>query len=147
MAGFVVAIPIRFSDIDSFGHVNHARYLTYCEDHRTVMFSKMGADTGSWLLKTGFAIVRLECSYLRPILLDDRNVDVQCTVEALGTSSIRLCYQLETGGQCAALVRTTLVLTCATGSRALTDSERKWMSQFLIQAPDTRAGLPDGDQS
>jgi len=145
MAGFIVPVPIRFSDIDCFGHVNHARYLTYCEDHRTVMFAKMGSDTGSWLLKTGFAIVWLECHFIRPILLDDRNVVVRCEVEALGTSSVRLCYQLETPGGCAARVRETLVLTAA-GPRALTDSERKWMSQFIIQATGTRLGSADGDQ-
>jgi acyl-CoA thioesterase FadM len=77
-AGFVVRIPIRFSDIEAFGHVNHSTYLAYNEDHRTVMLAKMCADTGSWLLKTGFAIAWPECSFVRPILLDDRSV-VWCT--------------------------------------------------------------------
>jgi acyl-CoA thioester hydrolase len=131
MVGYTVRVQIRFSDLDVFGHVNHARYLTYCEDHRTVMFAQLGRDTGSWLLKTGIAVARIECSYLQPIRLDDEDVSIMCTVEALGTSSMRLYYELQTRDQLAAWVRTTLVLTAAGGARPITDSERTWMSRYL----------------
>jgi hypothetical protein len=125
MARSAVPVPIRFRDIDCSGHGSHARYLTGCEDHRTVTLARKGRDTGLGLLKTGF---------------DDRNVAEWCAVEALGTSSARLYDQLETAGDGAAWVRETLVLGAAVRPRALTDTERKWMSQFAIQAAGARSG-------
>ena len=131
MKGYPAQIPVRFSDLDVFGHVNHTRYLTYCEDHRTVMFAHLGRDTGSWLLATGFAVAQVECCYLWPVGLDDQAVDVTCAVEALGRSSIRLFYELHAQNRLVAWVRTTLVLTSAGNARPMTDSERNWMSQYV----------------
>ncbi len=131
MTGYTVRVQIRFSDLDAFGHVNHVRYLTYCEDHRTAMFTQLGRDTGSWPLKTGVAVAQVECSYLKPIRLDDEDVSITCTVESLGTSSMRLYYELLARGQLAAWVRTTLVLTAVGVARPISDAERNWLSRYL----------------
>ena len=55
-------IPIRFSDVDAFGHVNHTNFLTYCEDHRRRHVSPMGRECGSFLLDSGFSIVRINAT-------------------------------------------------------------------------------------
>jgi Predicted thioesterase len=131
MTAFVASVPIRYSDLDKFGHVNHARYLTYCEDHRTVMFTQMGAETGCWPLRTGFVVARIECDYRRPLALEDGTVEVAAVVDRLGRSSVGLTYEISAGGQPAATVRTTLVMTAEGAPRPLTDVEREWFGRYL----------------
>ena len=41
MSALTLRVPIRFSDIDAFNHVNHTRYLSYCEDHRMEMLADL----------------------------------------------------------------------------------------------------------
>lgn len=127
---FDVAIPIRFSDIDPFGHVNHTRYLTYCEDHRTHMLGAMGDECGSYLLRTGFVVAAVECVYHQHVRLDDADVMTRCTVVSLGRTSVRLRYELEVQGQCVASVASTLVLIDERGPRAITEIEREWLGRY-----------------
>jgi acyl-CoA thioester hydrolase len=131
---YVALIPIRFSDCDSFGHVNHASYLTYCEDHRTEMFTVMGEECGSWLLKSGFVVVSVSCNYLRFLTLSDRKVEVACSVQNLGESSLRLHYVISSAGNVVADISSTLVLTDGADPRPKTESERSWLSQFQDDA-------------
>jgi acyl-CoA thioester hydrolase len=124
------SVPVRFSDIDGFGHVNHAKYLTYCEDHRTVMFTQMGEETGSWLLVSGFSVVKLECEYRAPLELADKAVDVRCSIEKLGTTSVILAYELIGHGNVVATLKTTIVLTEGARPRPMSHAERSWFMQF-----------------
>jgi acyl-CoA thioester hydrolase len=131
VSAFTAEIPIRFSDIDGFDHVNHTKYLTYCEDHRTIMFTQMGEETGSWLNVSGFSVASLECQYRRPLELADRVVEVRGNVEKIGTSSVQLGYELLANGGVVANVRTTIVLTEAMRPRPVTSSEREWLMKFI----------------
>jgi acyl-CoA thioester hydrolase len=132
MASFSAEIPIRFSDIDGFGHVNHAKYLTYCEDHRTVMFNQMGKDTGSWLNMSGFSVITVECHYRAAVYLEDGSVKVECNVAKVGTTSVGLRYELSLSARQVAVasVLTTIVLTENGKPRAVTPIERSWLEQF-----------------
>lgn len=127
---FDAAIPIRFSDLDAFGHVNHARYLTYCEDHRTRMLGAMGDECDSYLLRTGLVVAAVECVYHKPVQLEDGDVMTRCTVVSLGRTSVRLRYELEVQGQCVASVASTLVLIDEHGPRAMTEIEREWLGRY-----------------
>ena len=137
MEMFRSIIPIRFSDVDAFGHVNHTNFLTYCEDHRSVMFRQMGRECGSFLLDSGFSIVRIECDYLSPLLFVDHEVGVGCAIEAIGKSSIRLRYELEAKGRPIAKVRTVIVLTDGGSARPVSTAERSWLARFLDEADPT----------
>lgn len=134
--GYVADIPIRFSDIDGFGHVNHAKYLTFCEDHRTVMFGQMATESGADLLADGFSVVRLECDYRLPLVLADGSVRVTCVVVRLGRSSVGLRYDLELDDRQVAQLRSVIVLTDEVGPRELTVDERQWLSRYLVEDDD-----------
>jgi acyl-CoA thioester hydrolase len=136
MTSFSAEIIIRFSDIDGFGHVNHAKYLTYCEDHRTVMFNQMGEDTGSRLNMSGFSVVSIECHYRAAVYLEDEVVNVQCSVEKIGTTSVGLRYELSlsTRQVVVADMLTTIVLTENGKPRPVTPAERSWLQQFYSAA-------------
>ena len=42
-----VRLPVRWSDMDAYGHVNNARYMTYFEAARIDIFQKI-VDGGDW---------------------------------------------------------------------------------------------------
>jgi YbgC/YbaW family acyl-CoA thioester hydrolase len=66
-------IDVRMPDLDSFGHVNHAVFLTYLEHARFEALKRAGF---SWsvLEREGWAIfvVRLEIDYLAEARREDR---------------------------------------------------------------------------
>ena len=83
-------ITIRFSDIDSMGHVNNAVYLTYFEAARYNYWR----DVAEWNLKeTGMVVGRSEINYLKPITIDDILV---CYVRVIriGNSSFDVMHVL-----------------------------------------------------
>ena len=68
-----IVIGVRTSELDSFGHVNHAVYLNYFEHAR---FEALGEAGFSWgtLEERGWAIfvVRIEVDYLAEARREDR---------------------------------------------------------------------------
>ena len=83
-------IAIRFSDIDSVGHVNNAIYLTYFEVARINYFR----EVADWHNKgIGFIVGRSEINYLKPVTIDDQIV---CYVRVIriGNSSFDIMHVL-----------------------------------------------------
>ena len=78
-----VRIRIRWRDVDSYGHVNNAVYLTYLEEARDEWVrDTFGPDMN-------FVIARIAIDYRRELSLDDEEVVVTCGAAGYGTSSIR----------------------------------------------------------
>ncbi len=86
-------LQIRFSDVDSLGHVNNAFYLSYFELARMELFKLSGLKI-DWQ-KTGIILARIEIDYLKPILLHD-SVEVICKAGTAGNKSFELLYELFT---------------------------------------------------
>jgi len=76
-------IAIRWRDVDAYGHVNNAVYLTYLEECRDAWAKEV--------LGSGFefVIVRIEIDYRSELSLEDREVIVRCRGIGVGSSSIR----------------------------------------------------------
>jgi acyl-CoA thioester hydrolase len=83
-------VAIRFADIDAFGHVNNAVYLTYFEIAR----SSYWKDVVQWdWEKMGIIIGRAEINYLKPINLNDQ-ILAYVRTSRIGNSSFDLDYAL-----------------------------------------------------
>jgi len=83
-------IPIRFSDMDAYGHVNNAIYLTYFEIAR----SNYWKDIIQWSWgENGIILGRSEINYLKPITLND---EIACYVRTtrIGNSSFDVMHVL-----------------------------------------------------
>jgi acyl-CoA thioester hydrolase len=83
-------IPIRFSDMDAYGHVNNAVYLTYFEIAR----SNYWKDIVQWNWgENGIILGRSEINYLKPITLND---EIACYVRTtrIGNSSFDVMHVL-----------------------------------------------------
>ena len=88
---YTVPIEIRFADLDAYGHVNNALYLTYLETARIRLFrEQFGEFLENRLM---FLVVRAECDYRRPIRLQD-TLHVTISAEQVKRSSFIFCYRL-----------------------------------------------------
>ena len=87
---YKTTLPIRFADIDSFGHVNNAIYLTYFEIAR----SSYWTEVVQWDWETmGIIIGRAEINFIKPINLNDQ-VLAYVRTSRIGNSSFDLEYVL-----------------------------------------------------
>lgn len=87
---YKTSIPIRFADIDAFGHVNNATYLTYFEIARSVYWKEI--IRWDWN-KVGIIVRRSEIEYLKPILLNDE-IYAYVRTSRIGNSSFDVEYIL-----------------------------------------------------
>ena len=69
---FKTNIKVRTYECDSYGHVNNATFLNYCEVARVELLEKMGYDLNG-LKKAGFllVIVKIEMEYKKPAYAND----------------------------------------------------------------------------
>ena len=77
-------VPIRWRDLDGFGHVNNAVYLTYAEEARDAFFKALldRATVERLVLR------RVEADYLSPLRQEDGAVCVEVRLQRIGSSSI-----------------------------------------------------------
>jgi acyl-CoA thioester hydrolase len=114
---------VRWDDIDAFGHVNNAKYLTYIQEARFL-----------WSPLLEMVVAKAEVDYLVPIYQGGRFYDVTLWVESIGNSSFTLGYELiGDNGVVHAKVKTVQVAVSleTKKSRPLTSSEREFLHQYL----------------
>jgi acyl-CoA thioester hydrolase len=118
---------IRWRDVDSYGHVNNAVYLTYLEEARDRWVEETLPDTN-------FVIVRIAIDYRRELALDDEEVRITCRGIGYGTSSIRTLEQVVAkAGWIAAEAESVVVAHDAVDrrARALTPGERARLDEAI----------------
>jgi len=114
---------IRWDDIDAFGHVNNAKYLTYIQEARFL-----------WAPIVEMVVARAEVDYIAPIYEGGRFYDVNLWVESIGNSSFTMGYEVVgDNGVIHAKVKTVQVAVSmeTKKSRPLTDKEREFLNDFL----------------
>ncbi|HEX2045476.1 MAG TPA: thioesterase family protein [Gaiellaceae bacterium] len=117
-------IEIRWSDVDAYGHVNNAVFLTYLEEARDEWLERaLGPQGDAW----DYVIARVEIDFRRELTLEDDRVLARCGLDSLGTSSLRTREELLTrGGATAAEAQAVLVARdrATRRSRPLEERER-----------------------
>ena len=114
---------VRWDDIDAFGHVNNAKYLTYIQEARFL-----------WSSIIEMVVARAEVDYMEPIYEGGRFYDVNLWVESIGNSSFTMAYEVVgDNGVVHAKVKTVqVVISMETKkSRPLKDSEREFLNSYL----------------
>lgn len=102
-----IAMPLRWSDLDAYGHVNNAQMLRLLEEAR--LRALWGPEAGEELpeddrLPTAVLdresggtltyIARQEIEYLRPIPYLRAPLDIQLWMGHIGAASFDLCYEV-----------------------------------------------------
>ena len=118
-----VRIPIRWRDVDAYGHVNNAVFLNYLEEARDRLVSSLFGEA-SW----DFVVARVAIDYRAELSQGDEEAVVRCRVTGIGTSSVRTAEEVrKADGTLAAEANSVVVARDPdTGrSRPLTEQERE----------------------
>jgi acyl-CoA thioester hydrolase len=124
-----VRIPIRWRDVDAYGHVNNAVFLSYLEEARDRLVGSLFGDH-AW----DFVVARVAIDYRSELNQGDREAVVRCRVTGFGTSSVRTAEQvLAADGRLSAESESVVVARDPeTGrSRPLTDDERRMLEAAI----------------
>jgi len=134
---FEYACPLRWSDMDAFGHVNNVQYLRYLEDARVAMFLEPPPDERAFTLDGDVVVARHEIDYLRPLVYRRAPVPLRVRVTKIGGASFTLAYTM--GEQSTPYITASTVLAAfdqATGrARRLRPAERDWLGTYLEPSP------------
>lgn len=127
MARYTIEIALRWSDMDSFGHVNNCRYMTVLEEARVGVFFK-GPHEGAESFRSGVVVARHEIDYLLPMHYSQK-CEVALWVDRIGGGSFDLAYEVFADGKLAARAKTVMVPFDMQGghSRRLNDSELTYL--------------------
>ena len=124
---------VRWDDLDAMTHVNNAKYLTFAQEARFVWSTAVftSAMNASPLIE--MVVARAEVDFIEPIYEGGRFVDVEISVEKIGTSSFVVLYTIGDEGKVFAKVKTVQVAISleTKKSRPLTDKEREFLTKYL----------------
>lgn len=125
---------VRWDDLDAMGHVNNAKYLTLAQEARFEWSFMQHHSKGEIPGLMEMVVAKAEVDFLKAINLGGIFVDVELWVEKIGNSSFVMVYEIRNGEELCARLKTVQVGVDATASksRSLTDSERKFLEQYLI---------------
>lgn len=89
-------IPVRWGDMDAYGHVNNTVYFRFCEQARVEWSERIGfpvrTDAGE-----GIVIINASCTFLIPVTYP-ATVIVDMFSGAPGRSSLMTWYELRVEG-------------------------------------------------
>lgn len=125
-------VQLRWSDPDSYGHVNHARALSLLEDARLAWAADMAPTADG--RQPDVILARLEVDYLRQLYYRaGERLCVRSWITRIGTTSITIGQELIQDDEVAIRVHAVCVLFdyATDATRALTDPERAYWSGYL----------------
>jgi len=89
-----IMTPLRWSDMDAYGHVNNVQFLRLLEDARVLAFHGQGSDDGGDLVATGLLVARHEIDYVSPLHYRPQPVAIDLWVSSLSGASFEMCYEV-----------------------------------------------------
>ena len=123
-------VPLRFRDVDAFGHVYHAEFLTLLDEART----RWLRDVLRLERPSDHVLARVELDYVSSIVAADDAVCADVRLERVGTSSLTLAETMRVrDGRVVSRGRVVIVLRDVERgvSRPLTDDERARAAELL----------------
>ena len=124
---------VRWDDLDGFGHVNNASYLTYIQEARANFTWYSRKTAGLEPVLTSMVVARAEVDFIEPIYDGGFDLDVAIWVAKIGNSSFDLVYELSSPLGLHARGRTVQVAVSmeTKKSRPLTQEEREFLTGYL----------------
>jgi acyl-CoA thioester hydrolase len=118
-------IEVRWRDVDNYGHVNNAVYLTYLEEVRDEWLARTLQDDESvW----DYVVAHVSIDFRREVTQADDEVIATCRLERIGTSSVRTREEVRIAGTGIVAAEASAVLVArdrnAGTSRPITPAER-----------------------
>ena len=129
-----IRIPIRWRDMDAYGHVNNAVYLNYLEECRDAWAqSVLGGVADTW----DFVLAHVGIDYRSQLTQEDGAILVRCRLDSFGRSSVRTREEIvKLDGTVSAQAESVIVPRSPDEpkSRPLTDEQRALLQRELETA-------------
>ena len=132
MARHVFLCPLRWSDMDSYGHVNNVQFLRLLEEARVAMLFVEPKTADVMTLDGQLVVVRHEIDYTAPLLYRPEPIAIETWVTRIGGASFTVAYEVKDGDQVYARARTVLAAIDKESGRArrLSVEERSWIEAY-----------------
>jgi len=129
---FTYHCALRWSDLDAYGHVNNARFLTLYEEARVAMMFVDARKAGVTSFEEGVVISRHEIDYLRPVDYGDP-VRIELWIEELKPSRFTVAYEPFDGNRVTSRARTVCVPydLAKQRPRRLSEAEHSFLRPWL----------------
>ena len=123
---------VRWDDIDAFGHVNNAKYLTYVQEARVEMLWRARTDIGLEPMLSDMVVAHAEVDFLIPIYEGAIDIDCIIWIGKIGGASFDMFYELKSPAGLHARLKTVQVAVAVATkkSRRLSDAEREYLLQY-----------------
>ncbi len=133
MSPFVARVPMRWTDQDSYRHLNHARAVTLLEEARIGLFFDRASADGITTFAAGLLVVGLDVAYKRQVAYRATPLEVAMTVDEVRAASFRIAYELRDGGAPAITAHTQMATfdLAAQRPRRLAADERAWLEEWV----------------
>lgn len=95
MARHLYRCPLRWSDMDAFGHVNNVVFLRYLEEARIDFMFRLAPGDGSPSFSGGSVVARHQIDYLRPLVHRHEPVLVESWVTKISAASLTIAYEIK----------------------------------------------------
>lgn len=120
---------VRWDDIDAFGHVNNAKYLTYIQEARFQWAFVQFTDRNETPTIVEMVVAKADIDFISPIYEGGKFVDVDLWVDSIGNSSFTMGFEISSNGTLFAKAKTVQVMISleTKKSRPLTDVERAFL--------------------
>ena len=124
---------VRWDDLDGFGHVNNATYLTYMQESRSNFTWYSRKEAGLDPVLSQMVVARAEVDFIEPIYDGGFDLDVAIWVSRIGNSSFEMVYEMSSSHGIHARGRTVQVAVNmdTKKSRPLSDEEREFLNKYL----------------
>ncbi|MFF0115564.1 acyl-CoA thioesterase [Streptomyces prasinus] len=119
--------PLRWADMDAYGHVNNVVFLRYLEEARIDFLFRPDKD-----FQQGSVVARHEIDYKRQLVHRHAPVDIELWVTQIRAASFTLTYEVKDGDQ--VYVRASTVIVPfdfeAQRPRRITQEEREFLLEY-----------------
>ncbi len=128
-----VDVPMRWSDMDAYQHINNVAFLGYFEMARVDLFFDQPTHDEKTGLRRGIVVASHEIAYKRSVVYDAEPLQVQIWVSAIRAAAFTCHYELFDHGRLAVTGSTLLVPVdfALNRPRRLTPEEKVFLNKYL----------------
>ncbi|WUH93460.1 acyl-CoA thioesterase [Streptomyces sp. NBC_00433] len=132
MARHLFRCPLRWADMDAFGHVNNVVFLRYLEEARIDFMFRLAPGEGSASFTGGSVVARHEIDYLRPLVHRHEPVDIETWVTDISAASMTVRYEVKDEATVYARASTVVVPynLALSRPRRITAEERAFLEKY-----------------
>ncbi|ASY34912.1 hypothetical protein STTU_4541 [Streptomyces sp. Tu6071] len=95
MARHLYHCPLRWADMDAFGHVNNVVFLRYLEEARIDFMFRLKPEGDGPSFSGGSVVARHEIDYLRPLAHRHAPVTIESWVTNLRAAALTIAYEVK----------------------------------------------------